>query len=328
MHKFLIRRFIFALIIVFFGTFIVYFVMRMVPVTFVEQMARELSSQPNAKPYQEYLDQLNKMYGLDKGIVPGFLFWASNAIRGNFGDSWAWTSPVVDVFKSVIWLSVIMSSFAMVFEVLTAIPLGILAARKQYSVTDYGVTVFALVGISLPSFFFASLLRYFFAVKLNLFEVYGLTSRYYPFYDAWGQFWDKAWHLVLPIATLMVMSIGGLMRYTRTNMLEVLNSDYIRTARAKGLTEKAVINKHAFRNTLIPLVTFFSYLLPSFFGGAMITEQIFGVRGIGYTAYNSLVRGDIPFTMFYMAFLIVLTQVSLIIADMMYAVADPRVRIN
>jgi peptide/nickel transport system permease protein len=111
-------------------------------------------------------------------------------------------------------------------------------------------------------------------------------------------------------------------------MLEVLNSDYIRTARAKGLPEKVVINRHAFRNTLIPLVTYFSYLLPQFFGGALITEQIFTIPGIGYTAFQSLTNGDIPFTMFYMVFMIILTQVSLIVADIMYAVVDPRVRIN
>jgi peptide/nickel transport system permease protein len=221
-----------------------------------------------------------------------------------------------------------MSACSLVFELVASIPLGILAARKQYSATDYGVTVFALMGISLPSFFFASLLRYFFAVKFHFFEVYGLVSRNFPFMTPFGQAMDIAWHLVLPIATLMMLSIGGLMRYTRTNMLEVLNSDYIRTARAKGLPEKRVINSHAFRNTLIPLVTYFSYLLPSLFSGAMITEQIFGITGIGQAGFHALTRGDIPFTMFYMVFTIVLTQVSLIIADIMYAVVDPRVRIN
>ena len=139
---------------------------------------------------------------------------------------------------------------------------------------------------------------------------------------------DIGYHMVLPIVTLMMLSIGGLMRYTRTNMLEVLNSDYIRTARAKGLSEKVVINKHAFRNTLIPLVSYMSYLLPVMFGGALITETLFQIPGIGYISYQAIVRGDIPFAMFYTTFLIVLTQVSLIIADIMYALVDPRVRAN
>jgi len=125
-----------------------------------------------------------------------------------------------------------------------------------------------------------------------------------------------------------MVSIGGLMRYTRTNMLEVLNSDYIRTARAKGLSERIVINRHAFRNTLIPLVTYMSYLLPSMFVGSMITETLFQIPGIGYISFNAIVAGDIPFTMFYAVFIILLTQISLIVADIMYAVVDPRVRIN
>ena len=144
----------------------------------------------------------------------------------------------------------------------------------------------------------------------------------------WQQFWDMAYHMVLPVVTLTMLSIGGLMRYTRTNMLEVLNSDYIRTARAKGLPEKTVINKHAFRNTLIPLVSYMSFLLPSMFSGALITETLYQIPGIGYISYQAMVRGDIPFAMFYTTFLLLLTQVSLILADIMYAVVDPRVRVN
>ena len=139
---------------------------------------------------------------------------------------------------------------------------------------------------------------------------------------------DIGYHMVLPIITLMMLSVGGLMRYTRTNMLEVLNSDYIRTARAKGLPEKVVVNKHAFRNTLIPLVSYMSYLLPNMFGGALITETLYQIPGIGYVSYQAMIVGDIPFAMFYTTFLIVLTQISLIIADIMYAVVDPRVRVN
>jgi peptide/nickel transport system permease protein len=328
MSKFLLRRFFFAVVVIIIGTFVTYAVMRMLPMSFVEAQARALSAKPGSEPYQLWLDQLNVMYGLNRGIFAGFARWLQNAVKGEFGDSWWFTVPVVDKFKSVVWISIIMSASSLIFELIVSIPLGILAARKQYSPTDYGVTVFALIGISLPSFFFASLLRYIFAVKLHLFEIMGLVSRNYPFYTPFGQTMDKAWHLVLPVATLMMLSIGGLMRYTRTNMLEVLNSDYIRTARAKGLSEKRVINSHAFRNTLIPLVTYFSYLLPSLFSGAMITEQIFGITGVGQAGYQALSNGDIPFTMFYMAFTIILTQVSLIIADMMYAVVDPRVRIN
>lgn len=329
MSKFLLRRIGFGILVLFFGAFITYAVMRMIPQSFVEATARRLSQLPGSKSYQEWLMQLNVQYGFNRNILTGFLHWAwNNALRGNFGDSWAYTVPVVDQFKSVIKYSIIIQVFTLLAEVFIAIPLGINAARKQYSKTDYAVTIFALMGISLPSFFFASLMRYFFSVKLGWFDLYGIVGRNHQFLSTWGKIGDIAWHLVLPVTTLVLMSIGGLMRYTRTNMLEVLNADYIRTARAKGLPEKRVINSHAFRNTLIPLVSYFSYLLPAMFSGFMITEQIFAIPGIGYTGFNALVQGDIPFTMFYMTFIIALTQVSLIVADMMYAVVDPRVRIN
>ena len=152
-------------------------------------------------------------------------------------------------------------------------------------------------------------------------------GRNYNQLSAWGQVMDKANHLVLPIVTLVVISTGSLMRYTRTNMLEVLNADYIRTARAKGLSEKKVVYHHAFRNTLIPLVTIIGGSLPGLFSGALITETLFAIPGIGYTSYQAMVGGDIPFSMFYLVFLSVLTLLGNLISDILYAVVDPRVRI-
>ena len=139
---------------------------------------------------------------------------------------------------------------------------------------------------------------------------------------------DKAEHLIMPIAVLVVVSMGSLMRYTRTNMLEVLNSDYIRTARAKGLSERKVIYHHAFRNTLIPIVTIVGGSLPGLFAGALITEQLFSIPGIGYASYQSMVSGDIPFSMFYLMFLAVLTLLGNLLADILYVVVDPRVRVS
>jgi peptide/nickel transport system permease protein len=221
-----------------------------------------------------------------------------------------------------------MGAIAFVLELIIAIPLGIIAATKQYSKTDYTVSVVALAGISLPTFFFASLLKLLFSVRLGWFDLFGLTGRDYQNLSAMGQFWDKAHHLVLPIITLVVISIGSLMRYTRTNMLEVLNADYIRTARAKGVSERKVIYKHAFRNTLIPLVTIIGGSLPGLFSGALITETLYSIPGIGYTSYQSMTGGDIPFSMFYLSFLAVLTLLGNLIADILYAVVDPRVRIS
>lgn len=328
MRKFLIRRLILGIFIVIFGSLIVYAVVRCLPMSYVENIARQRSMQPNSKSYTEWLEQLNVYYGMDKGIPEGFVHWLGQAVQGQFGDSWQFTVPVTQKFGEVIWYSVVLSAITFVIEFACAIPLGILAARKQYSKADYAVTVFAMMGISLPTFFLASCLKYIFAIKLQWFDLYGIVGRYHEQMSGFGQFLDIAWHYVLPVVTLGMLSIGGLMRYTRTNMLEVLNSDYIRTARAKGLPEKTVINKHAFRNTLIPLVSYMSYLLPSMFGGALITETLFQIPGIGWTSYQALIGGDIPFTMFYMAFMIILTQISLLLADIMYAVVDPRVRAN
>ena len=327
MRNYIIKRIAQSVLILFCVMFIIYALIRCLPSSFAETMAMQLAQAPGAKPYKEWLAQLNAAYGLDMDIVPGFFTWLSKAIVGNFGDSWKWNVPAVQKFQEVVGLSVVMGGISFVLSLIIAVPLGVLAATKQYSRADYVITSVALVGISLPTFFFATLLKLFFSVKLGWFDLYGLVGRDYAQLDSMGQFLDKANHLVLPIVTLVIVSIGGYMRYTRTNMLEVLNADYIRTARAKGLSERTVIYKHAFRNTLIPLVTIIGGSLPGLFSGALITETLFGIPGIGLTSYNAMVGGDIPFSMFYMTFLAILTLLGNLISDVLYAVVDPRVRI-
>jgi peptide/nickel transport system permease protein len=328
MRKFILRRLLLGALIVFFGSLVVYTVIRCLPSSYVETIARQRANKPGGRSYTDWLIQLNQVYGLDQGILQGFFHWLGNAFRGQFGESWSYNVPVTTKFLNVIWYSVVVNIITFVLEVVTCIPLGILAARKQYSRTDYFVTVFSLMGMSLPTFFLATILKFIFSVKLGWFDLYGIVGRFYEQLNTGGKLLDMARHMVLPILTLAMLSVGGLMRYTRTSMLEVLSSDYIRTARAKGLSENVVINKHAFRNTLIPLISYMSYMLPDLFAGSMITETLFQIPGIGYIAYQAMVAGDIPFTMFYLVFLILLTQVSLICADILYAVVDPRVRVN
>ncbi len=328
MKRFLIKRLLLSVVILFFVSMIIYSIMRAMPTSYVENKARQMASLPGAKSYEDWLEQLEESYGLNKGIVPGYAHWLSKAAQGEFGDSWSWNVPVTEKFKSVIWYSFALAVVAFVLQVSVAIPLGILSARRQYSRTDYTITVFGLIGISLPTFFFATILKWIFSINLGWFDLYGIVGRMHLQLDAFGKIMDMAAHMVLPVATLTIVGIGSLMRYTRTNMLEVLNSDYIRTARAKGLSENRVINYHAFRNTLIPIVTILGSSLPGLFGGAMITETLFQIPGIGYTAYQSMVQGDIPFSMFYMVFLAFLTLTGTLIADILYAVVDPRVRVN
>jgi len=328
MRKYIIKRIAISVVLLFFVSMIIYIIMRSIPTSYVETQARMLSQMPGAKSYADWLAQLNTTYGMDKGILEGFMQWASNAIHGDFGDSWQFNVPVVEKFQAVIWDSFKLGSIAFILQIFIAIPLGIYAARKQYSHADYTITVLALLGISLPTFFFATILKLVFSVWLGWLPLYGKVGRYYELLAGFDQFFDVAIHFILPILTLTIVGVGGLMRYTRTNMLEVLNSDYIRTARAKGLSEKRVVNYHAFRNTLIPIVTILGGSLPGLFAGALITETLFQIPGIGYTAYLAMVSGDIPFTMFYMVFMAFLTLIGTLIADILYAVVDPRVRVS
>ncbi|MBQ0070731.1 MAG: ABC transporter permease [Spirochaetales bacterium] len=329
MLKYTIKRILYSIIILFFVMLMVYALMYSMPGSYLETKARELASRPGAaKSYSEWLHDLNAQYGMDKGIFRGYFVWIGNAVKGNWGDSWAWTIPVTQEFHNTIWFSFVLGLISFFFEIIIAIPLGIVAARKQYSFADYFTTVFAMVSISLPTFFLATLLKYVFSVKLGWFDLSGMQGRNYQTLTSWGKFLDVAKHFVLPSITLIILSIGGLMRYTRTNMLEVLNSDYIRTARAKGVPEKQVINKHAFRNTLIPLVTTLGGSLPGLFSGGLITETLFAIRGIGYASYNSMIQGDIPFIMFYLTFISTLTLLGHLISALLYAVVDARVRLG
>ena len=327
MKKYIIKRLLWSVVILGIVAFLLYVLMRSLPTSYLEQIARQKSQQPGSRTFEEWMQQLSATYGMDKGIIPGFLSWLSKAVRLDFGDSWKYTIPVTQKFVQVVSISFWISLIVMILEVVISIPLGIIAATKQYSMADNVISVVALAGISLPTFFLASLLKLIFAVNLKWFDLNGLVSRNHDFLSPAGQRWDIAMHLVLPIMTLTIASVGAYMRFIRTNMLEVLNSDYIRTARAKGLSERRVVFHHAFRNTLITLVTIWGSSLPALFSGAMITEQLFSIPGIGYTSYQAMVSGDIPFSMFYLVFIAILTLIGNLLTDILYAVVDPRVRI-
>lgn len=262
-------------------------------------------------------------------ILKGYFGWLFNMLRGNFGMSFKYKKPVKDVIFQNMGISFAIAFVATILQFAIALPLGIKAATHQYGVIDYGVTVTSMIGISLPTFFMAALVIRLFAVQLGWFEVGGIASSSLPMDATWIQrLGDNLWHMVLPMFVLVVLSIGSLMRYTRTNTLEALNADYVRTARAKGLPERTVINKHAFRNTMIPIVTLMAGILPSLFGGAMITETVFSIPGIGKLAYDALIVADVPFIMGYNVFIAVLTVIGTLLSDLMYAVVDPRVKLG
>ncbi len=328
MFKYILKRIIISFLILIGVSFILYVLLRFMPTDFIENKIIALN-QTGATVNDEFIRQMYKTYGLDGSVIEGYFKWLGNALRLDFGKSFINQREVVkEIFDpDKMGTSFFVAAVATVFEFLIAIPLGVTAATHQYSVRDYVVTVLVLIGISLPSFFFGQLLKDIFANKLHLFPVSGMKDAGITYAGAWDAFVDYARHMVLPILTVVILSIGARMRMTRTNMLEVLNSDYIRTARAKGLKESSVIYKHAFRNTLIPIVTGLAGLIPSLFSGAMITESVFDLTGLGKFALNAMTQGDIPVIMTYNMFLAFLSVMGVLLADLMYAVVDPRVKL-
>lgn len=327
MAKYILKRIGLSLIIIFGVSLILYTLVRLMPTSYVDDLINSISTN-QGEVSEEFKHELYKAYGLDGNIFQGYFGWLGNVFQGNFGKSFITQHPVVeDIFSADrVGTSFFIAIVSTIIEFLIAIPLGITAATHQYSLRDYIVTILVLLGISLPSFFFGQMLKDIFANKLGWFPVQGMETASAD-YTGFARLMDKGWHLFLPLLTVIILSIGGRMRMTRTNMLEVLNSDYIRTARAKGLREGKVIYKHAFRNTMIPLVTSLAGLIPALFGGAMITEQVFGLTGIGQYALVAMQKGDIPVIMFYNMFLAILSVIGVLVADLMYAVVDPRVKL-
>jgi len=329
MFKYILKRLLQSIIILLGASIIIYFLVRLMPADYIDQQTSAQKAQGLIT--EEEVQRMKDLYGIGDnsfgGIVSSYFDWLGNLLKGDLGISFVYGRPVQEIISKYMWISFGISFVSLILEVIIAIPLGIVAATRQYGVLDYTVTVLAMMGIALPSFFFAALLMNVFSIKLGWFPLQGLSDAT-QMLTGFPKILDMLQHLVLPMTVLVILSIGGLMRYTRTNMLEVLNSDYIRTARAKGLSEKTVIYKHAFRNTLIPLVTILGGTLPGLFGGAMITESVFALPGIGYTAYKAVLAADIPFVMGYNMFSAVLTVLGTLIADLLYAVVDPRVKIG
>ena len=329
MFKYIIKRLALALLILLGFSLIIYILVRCMPYDYVSNKIAALQS--NTSLDATAIEKMYEMYGLSDssflGILKGYVQWLGALCRFDFGTSFVYGQPVLDVIVDHMGVSFAVALIATVFEFMIAIPLGITAATHQYSIRDYLVTICVMIGISLPSFFFGQVLKDFLANKLGLFPPSGLV-------DATASntgialLGDYFMHMFIPILTVVILSIGGRMRMTRTNMLEVLNSDYIRTARAKGLKESVVINKHAFRNTLIPMVTSLAGLLPSLFSGAIITEQVFNLPGIGNIALDAMNRGDIPLIMGYNMFLALLSVIGVLLADLMYGIVDPRVKLE
>ena len=332
MLKYILKRIGYAILVLFGVSLIIYFLTRLMPIDFVRDKVSAISTGGSATVSPEMVDAMYASYGLTENatfmdIIKGYFGWLSDLVRFDLGTSFKYGIPVTEKIAMHMGTSFMVAMIAAVFEFMIAIPLGITAATHQYSLRDYVVTILVMIGISLPSFFFGNILKSWLSYELGWFPPMGLRDATKDL-SGFALLLDYGRHVFIPILTVVILSIGARMRMTRTNMLEVMNSDYIRTARAKGLKERTVIYKHAFRNTLIPLVTSMAGLLPSLFSGAIITEQVFDLPGIGNIALQAMNAGDIPFIMGYNMFLAVLSVIGGLLADLMYAVVDPRVKLE
>jgi peptide/nickel transport system permease protein len=291
-----------------------------------------LLHRPNLTP--EARDHILRYYGFDKPVWYQYLLWIWNLVHLDFGTSYFSHQATLDLVAQRLPNTVILMGTAYVLTLVLAVPIGIIAAVKQYSKFDNAVTGFAFVGYSLPNFWFGLMLIIALAVfpyehfGFKIFPTSGMSSAFGPtgYSLIWTQPVDLAWHLVLPSLVLAVQFIAAYSRFIRGAMLEVLNQDYIRTARAKGLGERTVIIRHAFRNALLPLITLMGLDIPRLFVGALITEQVFAWPGMGRLFWESAQRLDYQVLMGILILLALFVVIGNLIADLAYGWADPRIQ--
>lgn len=270
--------------------------------------------------------ELQAKMGLDQPVIKRFFNWAMEALQGNLGYSSMYKTPVTDIIGNFLGKTINLSIFALIFAMLIGIPAGIISATRQYSAADYTMSVLSLIGISIPSFFFGLILLKLFAIDRTWFPLIGIADQTLRNPTTWQLIVDRVYHLVLPTLVLGMSSAASFMRYTRSSMLEVIRQDYIRTARAKGLKERVVIYRHAFRNAVIPIITLLGFQIPSLISGAVVTETIFSLPGIGKLQVDAVMKRDYPLFMGINALVALMTLVGTLVADILYAIADPRIK--
>lgn len=318
MYKYILKRVLYMIPTLIGASILIFFLYALVPGDFVDA-DQNLTTERKA--------EIKALYGLDQPIIIRYFIWIGNFLKGDLGYSLQYQQPVTEVLNSYIWSSFIVALASLVLTWLIAIIIGVFSAVRQYSFFDTIVTVLVFAAMAIPSFFLGLLLIKFFAIDLGWFPTGGKTTTGSN-YVGWEYIKDVLHHMVLPVLVLTMLGIGGLTRYFRTNMLEVIRQDFIRTARAKGLKEKTIIFKHGLRNALLPAITLFSFELPALFGGAIITEQIFNWPGIGAIYMRAFSVRDYPLLMGFTMFIALLTVFSNLLADILYGIADPRVRVK
>jgi peptide/nickel transport system permease protein len=317
MGRFLLRRVLLAIPTLLLISFVLFAVLSLAPGDPLSQFAANPAVPPEVR------ENIRRSLGLDQPWPVRYVHWLTSIVQGDWGFSFASRIPVWELLKLRIPSTLAVVGSAYLVSLILAIPIGIFSAIRQYSLMDHLATTLAFIGFSLPTFFTGLLLIILFSVKLN----------WLPFiYDSTLQvrdmesFTTQLKQSIMPILVLALFQTATLVRYTRASVLENLPLDYVRTARAKGLAHTSVIGRHVVRNSLIPVVTLIALSAPAVFSGALITEQIFRVPGIGSLLITSIQNSDTPVVMAITFTFSVLVVIFNLVADILYGVLDPRIR--
>jgi peptide/nickel transport system permease protein len=335
MARYVLRRCLW-MIPTFFGiTLLCFLLLRMANADPVASRAQEPLS--GRQVSREAIEQLRKIYDLDKPWYVQYGRLVKRLVTLDLGNTWQDGRPIVEIIGEALPVTLLLTTLSLLLAYLIAIPLGVYSAVRQYTLADQVVTVALFVLYSLPSFWLGTMLLVFLGSGKFVVCPWTADGSCFPLQGIHvfagfenltpaAKVKDVAWHLVLPVVTLTYPALATISRYMRAGMLEALRQDYVRTARAKGLTERAVVFGHALRNSLIPIATLFGLELPQLIGGSVIVESIFGVRGMGLLALEAIRMPDYPLVITIVAFTAVLTMFGVLGSDLLYALIDPRIK--
>jgi peptide/nickel transport system permease protein len=323
MFAYTLRRLLLAVPLLLGITFISFMVIHLAPGDPIEVQTGDMTERNIREAYKA----LREMYGLDKPLHVQYFNWLTRIVRLDFGRSFAPDGrPVLTKIGERLPITLLLNIIEMLIILALAVPIGVLSATRQYSTFDKITTIFVFLGFATPDFWLALLLMILFGVQLGWLPISGLRSLNWEYLSFWPQQWDFFSHLVLPIAVATFGHLAGFSRYMRQSMLEVVRQDYVQTARAKGLSERVVISKHALRNALLPVVTILALALPGLIGGSVIIESIFAIPGMGQLMVQSVFSRDYPVVMGNLVIVASLTLVANLVADITYGLVDPRIR--
>ncbi|MGM0445722.1 MAG: ABC transporter permease [Bacillota bacterium] len=322
MRTYIIRRFLQAIPLLIAISLLSFFIMQLSPGSYLDTIRL------NPSVSEDLINTMERQYGLDKSVPEQYFHWVWQLLRGNLGESFTYKIPVVQVIKSRLTNTIILSVAAMIIAWGLSIPIGIYSATHKYTIGDNIFTTLAFVGLSIPNFFFALLLL-FLIVRFDVpLPINGMTSIMHEFLSPMGKVIDILKHLLVPAVVLGTASMASLTRIMRGQMIEAMRSDYIRTARAKGLKNNKVVYKHAFRNAINPMITIFGFQISALLSGAALTETVTGWPGLGKMMLTAVRSKDLYLAMAGLMIGSVLLIIGNLIADIMLALSDPRIRYN